>query len=75
MGTGGSPIYEVISQKIFNFTNDGFPMWHTCCGFLVACSKGRRMKTMFSQILGFGLAFKTQKLKKSLAPPMATHHL
>ena len=21
---GGSPFYEVISQKIFNFTNDGF---------------------------------------------------
>ena len=21
----GSPFYEVISQKIFNFTNDGFP--------------------------------------------------
>ena len=26
MGTGrGSPFYEVISQKIFNLTNDGFP--------------------------------------------------
>ena len=22
---GGSPFYEVISQKIFFFTNDGFP--------------------------------------------------
>ena len=25
MGTGGGPFYEVISQKIFNLTNDGFP--------------------------------------------------
>ena len=24
-GVGGSPFYEVISQKIFFFTNDGFP--------------------------------------------------
>ena len=69
--TNDVPILLINFTK---FTNDGFPMWHTCCGFLVACSKGRRMKTMFSQILGFGLAFKTQKLKKSLAPPMAAHH-
>ena len=24
-GRGGSPFYDVISQKIFNFTKDGFP--------------------------------------------------
>ena len=24
-GGGGSPFYEVISQKIFFFTNEGFP--------------------------------------------------
>ena len=24
-GVGGSSFYEVISQKIFNFTNDSFP--------------------------------------------------
>ena len=24
-GWGGSPFYEVISQKIFNLTRDGFP--------------------------------------------------
>ena len=24
-GDGGSPFYEIIAQKIFRFTNDGFP--------------------------------------------------
>ena len=27
-GGGGSPFYEVISQKIFFFTIDGFPKQH-----------------------------------------------
>ena len=36
---GGSPFYKVISQNIFNFTKDGFPIRVFFCGnFIVAVS-------------------------------------